>query len=61
MCIRDSNNTGQVFIAGGLNARVGNPAIENVIGLSGESPVNSNGLKLREFGNEEKLKITINI
>ena len=49
-------NTDRVVIAGNLNATTGNQAVENVIGLLGESSINVNRIRLREFANPNKLK-----
>ena len=52
------NNTEHVDIAGDISDRAGNQAIENAIVLFGESPVNGNGVWLREFANTNKLNVT---
>ena len=45
------NNMDHVVVAGDLNVRIGNQAIENFIGLFGVVIYTGNGIRLREFAN----------
>ena len=45
------NNTYHVVIAGGLNDRVSNQTIKNVIRLLGEPSINRNEIRLKVFAN----------
>jgi len=46
-----------IVVAGDYNARVGNIAIDGILGTNGEI-TNSNGHKLKEFASVNELKIT---
>ena len=54
-CKRSLICTITLVITNDINARVGNQTTEHVIGLSGESCVNRNGIWLKEFANANKV------
>jgi len=51
------NKSDSLIISGGLNARVGNQPIPNVVGTFGENCMNRNGQTLRDFASFNDFKI----
>jgi hypothetical protein len=43
------NKNDYIMLGGGMNARVGNNRVVNIVGTNGEATLNSNGRKLIDF------------
>jgi hypothetical protein len=52
------NKNDYIILAGDLNARIGNTAIQRVVGTMGEPVLNTNGRNLIDFASYNELKIT---